>query len=590
MENIFQKALTFYKNNQLDLAEKSFRSILACDESHSNSLYFLGLIAIDKGAFDIAMDYFYKALLINPLNTDYIFSLAVALQETGRYEEALSYLEKINTMPEAQNSIGNIYRLKKDIKKSLQAFEKALKINNSFVWAKLNLALLKQDEGKTNEAIKLIEQLTVSSPDFAEAWHSLGVLYRSVGNVKKSILAHQKSLALTPLIAIFWNALGLSLVDDNQTSEAMDAYNKAISINHFFYEAYFNKAVLLEKLNRQNEAEIFYRNAIRGNKNFSNAYNNLGALLYKMGRVQEALECYRQVFIINPNHMESCFNLAIALEDIEEFEEAIGLYFNVLAHHQYQNIIHIRLTSAIPKLFLKDKEKALQYAKGWLKNFPDNPLAKHIFNALSGVIDEETAFAYTQSYYNTFADSYNDKMKELNCQVPSLIQSKLPHSCDLDILELGCGTGSCGIFLKPLAKKLIGVDISQKMLEKARITNFYTQLKQKEILDFFDSSSDLFNLIIAADVLCYIGDLKLLFQDVFSHLKRGGIFIFTVETQTNIHHFEITPFGRYVHQKEYIEKLLTTEGLCTQSTECVFLRKEGSTNARGYLFTAKKPT
>ncbi len=590
MEIIFQSALQFYKNGQTDEAARLLKQVLACDPTHADSLYFLGIIALDKGATDIALDYLDKAHLLVPTNDDYTFSLAVALQESGRLEEALTYFEQIAHMPEAQNCIGNIYRTRGDNAKAMNAFDKALAQNPTMIWAMVNKAVLLRETGNDKAALRLLEKATQTDSFFSGAWHQLGLQQWRTRDCDGAGISFKKAVDLNPNGAFYWNDYGRFLMATGKDTQASDAFDKAILLNRFFYEAYFNKGLLLEKMNRLDEAEQAYRDAIRGNRNFANAYNNLGALLYKMGRTNEALETYRQVFIINPDHMEACFNLAVALEDLEEFEEAAGLYFNVLAHNVYLNQVHIRLSGLLPKWFKKgdmESEKALRFAQGWVKHFPDNVLAKHTLNAFNRKTDDDTLLTYVQTYYDAFADSYDDKMKELNCRVPEFIQSALPKKENLTVLDLGCGTGACGVFLKPVSKQLIGVDASADMLKIAQTTDLYDKLEQGDIVDYLKRTKTKFDLIIAADVLCYLNNLSELFKSISERFKKGGQFIFTVEANNTDDDYRITPFGRYVHSKAYIIRLLTTHGLKGVIRE-VDLRREGADWAKGFLINAHK--
>lgn len=590
MEIIFQNALQFYKKGQPDEAAHLLKQILETDPAHVDSLYFLGIIAMDKGAFDIALDYLDKAHLLAPNNPDYIFSLAVALQETGRLAEALSYFEQIAHLPEAQNCIGNICRAQGNIPKATAAFDRALQLDSNMIWAMVNKAVLLRDTGRNKEALALLEKATQTDSFFSGAWHQLGVQHQRMGNTDTALQAFEKAVKLNPDVALYQNAYGRILAVKGRNEEALAAFDKAILVNRFSDEAYFNKGLVLEKIGRLDEAEQAYRDAIRCHHDFANAYNNLGALLYKMGRVNEALETYRQVFIIDPKHMEACFNLAVALEDLEEYEEAAGLYFNVLSQKAYPEQVHIRLASLLPKWFIKGKkeaEEALRFAQGWVKHFPDHPLARHTLNAFNGKPDDETVFSYVQTFYNAFADSYDDKMKELDCRVPAYIRSLLPPQTNLTVLDLGCGTGACSAFLKPIAERLIGVDASAQMVQKARSTGTYDALEQQDILDYLTHTKTKFDLIIAADVFCYLNKLDDIFKEVHHHLKANGLFLFTVEANLDKTDYQITPFGRYLHRKEYIERLLADLHF-TWTLQEVPLRKEGADYAKGYLISARK--
>ena len=386
---------------------------------------------------------------------------------------------------------------------------------------------------------------------------------------------------------LIWNEYGIALEQNGEHKKALTAYEKALSINPYFYQALFNKAVVLEKTGKENEAEDTYKEAIKANHHFEEAYNNLAGLLYKQGRTQEALENYRQVFVINPKNVLACFNLAIILEDTEDYQEAAGLCFNILSLDPTMQDAHIRLSSILPKWSALDKKEALRYAKAWCKHFPDNPLARQTLNALSGRINEEDLFTYTQNLYDAFADTYDQKMEELECKVPSLIKEKLSSLHFKNALEIGCGTGICGKMIAPFCDKITGIDFSQKMIEKAKETNVYSKLKVVDALDFLSQTKETFDLIVAADVFCYIGDLEKLFTEIKWHLKKDGYFVFSIEKSDKGSSFEINPFGRILHSKKYMEELISNNELTIKDKVEDEIRKEGKSHANGMIFVCQ---
>ncbi|NEU35571.1 methyltransferase, partial [bacterium LRH843] len=74
--------------------------------------------------------------------------------------------------------------------------------------------------------------------------------------------------------------------------------------------------------------------------------------------------------------------------------------------------------------------------------------------------------------------------------------------------DAGCGTGLCGPLLAPYCQRLDGVDLSPKMLEKAKSKQLYDRLSKAELTAFLNNAPDMYDVIIAADVLCYFGDLS----------------------------------------------------------------------------------
>src|SRR3989338_550714 len=114
-------------------------------------------------------------------------------------------------------------------------------------------------------------------------------------------------------------------------------------------------------------------------------------------------------------------------------------------------------------------------------------------------------------------------LRALTLHCPTLLQEKM-----LSIVDLGCGTGLCGTLFKSFAKSLIGIDLSKNMLSIAEEKYCYDQLIKEDIVIALSKFSNV-DLIIAADVLTYLGDLNQLFCNIKKSLHDNGMFIFTVE-------------------------------------------------------------
>ena len=87
----------------------------------------------------------------------------------------------------------------------------------------------------------------------------------------------------------------------------------------------------------------------------------------------------------------------------------------------------------------------------------------------------------------------------------------------LDILDLGCGTGLVGKWMKDYARHLVGVDLSDEMVNKARSKMLYTDLSVSSIQSYLENSQSngaVYDVVVAADVFQYIGDLKEVIKQV----------------------------------------------------------------------------
>ena len=587
-EILILQAIGLYASGNMNEAEKLFRQVVAFEPTSAQALYFLGLIAMAKGIYEEACHLLYQATSLDPKNQDYSYSLAVALQEDGKIDEAIDIYKKLPEMAESWNNLGNIYMSDGNYEKALECFDNSLKINNKMVWSLTNKAILLRLNSNLKSAKEQLRIALQEDENFVPALYQLSICYREEGDFSKALETIQKALCLENVPDFVYVEYGKILKNLKKENEALDAFEKAIEANRFCQDAYFEKAVILSKQNKFNEAENAYRDLLRINPNNESAYNNLGTLLYKLGRVNEALEMYRQVVILNPNDMTGCFNLAVALEDLEEYEEAAGLYFNILSHHKLEDNVHIRLSSVLPKLYEKDKDLALRYSDGWVKNFPQNAFALHTFAALSqNADDKENDLKYARKLYDEFALTYEDKMKELACLIPSKMAELVKENHFKNALDLGCGTGLSGVAFHHLCDKLTGVDLSEKMLDKAKQKQVYDDLILADIDSFLKKENTKFDLIIAADVFCYINDLSEIFKEVYKVLNAGGMFIFTTE-KSEKEPVQITSSGRYQHAISYIEEKLKQAGFNNITLHETPLRKEGFGECEGNIFVAKK--
>jgi predicted TPR repeat methyltransferase len=154
----------------------------------------------------------------------------------------------------------------------------------------------------------------------------------------------------------------------------------------------------------------------------------------------------------------------------------------------------------------------------------------------------------------------------------------------LTILDLGCGTGLCAPFLRPWAKRLIGVDLSAKMIEKARHRKLYDELIVDDMLVSMKNSTNRFDLICAADVMVYVGDLDAVFRAAKASLGTTGWFAFSTEHLDGEENYLLRTSGRYAHSPRYIRDLAARHGLAVMNLETQVIRMEADQPITGDIF------
>ena len=381
-ELIFEDACVAFEDKRYEKAEKGFRLVLSQEPSHAPSLYFLGQIAMERGATEAAVGLFYEAYTADSKNQNYIYALAVSLQETGRADEALSYYKRIADLPQVQNAMGVIYQQQGHLVKAKHAFQKAVQKDphNANAWTNLGAMCLAASQ--TQEAKKYLKKAIACDAAQGNAHILLSQLLLGEGQVAAAKKCCLQGLDVLPNYAPLWQMLGRICQKQQQWAQALDAIQKAVGLDLYNETLLYDKGVVLEQLQRTDEAEQAYRDSLRLNPSFAPSVNKLAILLHKKGVSVEALELYRQLIRENPNDGEALLNMAIIVSDVGDYETAAGLFVLLLSKHLYEDQAHQALAKLLPVWAQQDKKQAQQYALGWWKNFPDNALAQRTYAKL----------------------------------------------------------------------------------------------------------------------------------------------------------------------------------------------------------------
>lgn len=128
--------------------------------------------------------------------------------------------------------------------------------------------------------------------------------------------------------------------------------------------------------------------------------------------------------------------------------------------------------------------------------------------------------------YNEWAEVYDtneNRTRDLNAKT---IRQESFSFKNKRILEIGCGTGLNTQYLIQQAGQVVGLDISEKMLSKARgrIHHKNTMFVQGDITKPWNFESESFDFIVANLVLEHIEQLSHAFTEANRVLTSGGTF------------------------------------------------------------------
>jgi predicted TPR repeat methyltransferase len=157
-----------------------------------------------------------------------------------------------------------------------------------------------------------------------------------------------------------------------------------------------------------------------------------------------------------------------------------------------------------------------------------------------------------------------------------------------DVLDLGCGTGLAGAAFRSLAGRLTGVDLSPAMIAKADEKGIYDETHVAKIEDFLSAAATedaQYDLVLAADVFVYVGDLSPIFAGIRKVLTAAGLLAFTVETHAG-DGAKLLPTLRFAHGENYLRQALNANGLAIQQLARTSVRSEKGVPVDGLVGVA----
>ena len=376
-------------------------------------------------------------------------------------------------------------------------------------------------------------------------------------------------------------------------------------------------------------AARLYRKVLARRPGDPNALNLLGVVARQRGEVARALDLSGQAVTARPDSPIFLANHGAALAEAGRLPDAVKVMRAALARRPDDPTTLRNLGQAMTALgdatgaiapLRRATELAPQAAEPWLAlahalresgtpgaaeaarralALPDLPPAivaqgRFLLAALGeGEAPDRAPASYVRDLFDQYAPRFDADLEgRLGYRTPALLAELLRASgIEPDGsrrgLDLGCGTGLSGVVLKPFSRRMTGLDLSPRMLAEARRRNLYDTLEEADLLDWLPRHAGRFDLVLAADVLNYLGDLAPALQGIHAALAPGGVAAFSIEAG------EATPFAlgsgmRYRHDAAHVADLAQAAGFTELASQPATLREERGTPVAGVLFVLRR--
>lgn len=353
------------------------------------------------------------------------------------------------------------------------------------------------EAGRMPDAENCFELALTYVPGRVSTLVNLASTRLKLGKPQQALAAADEVLASAPDTPDAWLHRGDALAALGRRDDALHAYERLVALAAQSPLAWFNHAHALQLANRHAEAAESYRRATTLDPTFAAAWSNLGNIHRVEGRLDDATHAFRQA----------------------------------LAHGA------------------------------------DAELTNYYLAAVAAARDttaEAAPNAYVEALFDDYADEFEHHLVDVlgyrgHIELVSSVSRLRRPGRFVAALDLGCGTGLCGPLLRPACDRLVGIDLSERMLEKARSRGCYDELMHADLMSYLAAVQERFDLAVAADVLIYFGDLAPLFAQIKRVLNPGGLFCFSVESANASEGFALLPTLRYEHSERYLRETATAQ-------------------------------
>ncbi|MCL4557470.1 MAG: tetratricopeptide repeat protein [Deltaproteobacteria bacterium] len=206
----------FFLRNNYDIALQHLLIFEEGNKDYADVYNMLGVIFHLNGKIKDAIKYFESAMRINPGYMEAATNLAVTYNDIGQYEKAKNVLNRAkesshsgsikemedrlvtSKLSNMHAEIGDLYMEINDGDAAIEEYEKALKLQPTFVDIKTKLAVAFREKGMIAQAIKELEEAKFINADYLPARVNLGIVYYLMSRLDDAVVEWESVLKHDP--------------------------------------------------------------------------------------------------------------------------------------------------------------------------------------------------------------------------------------------------------------------------------------------------------------------------------------------------------------------------------------------------------
>lgn len=486
----------------------------------------------------------------------------------------------------ARLNLGATHAAAGAIEPAIAAYREALALWPGWLPALDHLASIELAAGRLDDAAASCDAALAIAPTHAVAHFTRGLVHAARGELTAAVARHRAACAAAPAHAAMTFALAAALAAHGELDEAAVQYRAACALDPRSAEAAL--ALALTELARKDAdaATAAATAACALVPDDASAASALGAAHTLAGRRADARVAYLRARELAPELADLHHNCALAAEAVDDLDAAI-------AHERDALALAPRHLPALVNLsrLLVDHRRLDELGPVYQQLAavaPDNQMTTHLLTALRGEVTAAAPRGYVVTLFDALAPRFDGLLVDtLHYRGHRAVaEAVIDHAGGRVLgaaLDLGCGTGLVGAGLHGHVGHLTGVDLAPRMLDAARARGCYHALVLAELTDHLATVAPAsLDVITAADVLIYLGDLTQVFATAAAALADGGALVVTVERSDDAP-IALRPTGRYAHHRDYLAGLAAAQPLELRTMTELIVRREAGVEVPAWL-------
>lgn len=298
-------------------AVAAFKLALTLDTSATEARYDLALALIQDRKPSLATEQLHEVLRADPKSFKAHDALGLALQDSGRAEEAANeFKSAIEINPAFARSYYDFARLlalRKNYSAAIYYLKSGLAASPSEDLAsemKLALAFACAQQGAYSEATPILEELVTAHENLPDLHFDLATAYAHSGKYLQAVKEYKEVLRLDPARLEAELLLAKALLNQSAVEDSLPYLHDYVHRKPADVEGLEILGDALKESAHLSEAEQVLRRTVRANPSSYKAHYDLGVVLSRSGHDEEAIRELQTAIKLNPDGAEARYQLA----------------------------------------------------------------------------------------------------------------------------------------------------------------------------------------------------------------------------------------------------------------------------------------